>query len=676
MIRWQIQFRSLRSNTPYTVNIYDPVYVGYPIQLIGGAAPFETQEDNSDDMFIPVRTQTGYIRIVDDGTSNWRDIIPTTDTDRPVTLTHMDGNEEVTDWVGFMQAQNFGARLHETPGEHEFPIQCPLSVMSTRDVSTSEINVRNFAYILWQCLAVIPPEGRPTSVVVQGGADAKEWLKTRVDWKIFTEVDKNQHAEAKYDCGAQFEDMCRYWGWTARMKGTTLYLTCADDPNETDALILAWGDLSDGSDGGTIAQMFTSLTVGDIFASADNYDYQHSGPSKVTVSVSTDKADDVIDPFDNALVLEMNRPAWEEGTIENDGTDYWHYTRGITLYEQHDLVAGSGNSAYFAILSKRLENNAGYSEVGNVMHFGNSYTGSPFFSMRTVYEHCFSEGFIRLLADTYRKGDKYEEGDFYAGNPAMIMRIGIGRNREQAKWWDGRAWQDNICTCLITIGNKKPELFTRYETGSGFDLHYEQNSIIPITNMVGRLYLEFLGTDDTRVELINGQRSFDLKDFRVEYAKNDSVTKTQYPNSNWWDIKDQLDTPTTEYKARNAGMIRNEYTVNLPYGSNEGVKTSNALLINHDGTYLSTIGFASVMAHPEQHLANRIIEYWATSKRRIECELLTNTGDAPTVADSINPRTLVNIDGTTMYPTSISHRWRDDEVSLVMMEVQPSNEED
>ena len=67
-IHWQVKFRSLRANTLYTVSIYDDNYSGStPVQLKGGEHPFTTEEDNDDDFFTPVRTQSGYLRIVDDG---------------------------------------------------------------------------------------------------------------------------------------------------------------------------------------------------------------------------------------------------------------------------------------------------------------------------------------------------------------------------------------------------------------------------------------------------------------------------------------------------------------------------------------------------------------------------------------------------------------------------------
>ena len=64
-LHWKIPFRSLRSGIVYTVNIYKNATPpsGYPLTLKGGAQPFTTQEDDNDDMFTPVRTHTGYIRM-------------------------------------------------------------------------------------------------------------------------------------------------------------------------------------------------------------------------------------------------------------------------------------------------------------------------------------------------------------------------------------------------------------------------------------------------------------------------------------------------------------------------------------------------------------------------------------------------------------------------------------
>ena len=81
-VRWKIPFKTLRSNELLTVNIYDSTFSGEAMVLMGAAEPFETQEEGGDDLFTPVRLQSGYLRIVDDGFAadgvtafNWRDFI-------------------------------------------------------------------------------------------------------------------------------------------------------------------------------------------------------------------------------------------------------------------------------------------------------------------------------------------------------------------------------------------------------------------------------------------------------------------------------------------------------------------------------------------------------------------------------------------------------------------------
>ena len=184
-VRWQIPFKSLRSGETYTVNIHDANYTGTPVTLKGGADPFSTQEDDDDDLFTPIRTQSGYIRIVDDGFAadgstpyNWKDLLPLTDTDRPVTLTVEGSNTPV--WQGFMQAQNFGGVLYGNPQEREYPVQCALAVTECNDIDVTNHELRNFAYLLNEIISGIPVISI-TQIVVQGGSDARQWLLKLVD---------------------------------------------------------------------------------------------------------------------------------------------------------------------------------------------------------------------------------------------------------------------------------------------------------------------------------------------------------------------------------------------------------------------------------------------------------------------------------------------------------------
>ena len=66
---------------------------------------------------------------------------------------------------------------------------------------------------------------------------------------------------------------------------------------------------------------------------------------------------------------------------------------------------------------------------------------------------------------------------------------------------------------------------------------------------------------------------------------------------------------------------------------------------------------------PEQHLANRVVNYWQTSKRRLAVDVRTNT-----IAD-ITPQYKVTIDGTTGYPIAITRDYWNDVTTLTILEL-------
>lgn len=664
---YTIQFVSLRAETLYTLTIGGSS--GSTIALKGGAQPFSTQEDDNEDLFTPIRTQSGYIRIVDDGFAadgitpfDWKDLLPETDTDRPVTLTDDNGNVV---WQGYMQAQTFSGTLYGNPQQRDFPVQCVLTVTQGADINYQQTQIQNFAYLLKQIVDSIPSSQRPTTVAVQGGATAQEWLMKCIDWQNFSDVDDEDNQSARLTMFQCLEDMCRFWGWTARVCGSTLYLTCADDASLSDWLTMddtQLASLAAGTTAGTISSAPSVIDpIGDIYASVDNDDFVTRGYNKSMVTVDTNPASDyVIDPFDDKLEKEMKAPTWNEGYITSYDGVYVHYTEDVLEANRFYLKAEAAEgSASFNIISKYGGTDVGYNDIGNCISIHKTYDGTTFVTLETVYEHCFSDGFFRLQADIYRNGDKYEQGDFFAGEAAMIMRLGVGRTREDAKWWDGRAWQDGVRTFLATIGNKKPDLFSRYDNG----IPYEQTNIIAANNLAGRVFIDILGTNDSRFADVGGQKRFAMKDFRVKFQKNNTVAKTQYPNSGWWDIS-ELDRPSRYvYKSSNNNRVRNEYDVDAVYGSDSQMVPGYSILLNPNKTYLTTLNYNGTNKHPEQYLADRVTTYYGTSKRKLNVELCAD------LIGQLTPKDRMELDGTTGHPIAISHEWRDDVLQITLLEL-------
>ena len=222
---YSITFKSLRAGTVYTLNIGGGT--GNAVPLKGGAQPFVTQEDDSDDQFAPIRTQSGYIRIIDDGYAadgvtafDWKDLIPQTNTSRPVTLTA--GSTIV--WQGFMQSQNFSGTLYGNPQEREFPVHCVLSALNGVDIPTVVpqnlqmiLNFGSLLGFIFGNVATLSGNALANGeFVFQCASRAQTILGAKIDWSNFLTTDEEGNSAANYTPYQILEDFCRFWGYTVR----------------------------------------------------------------------------------------------------------------------------------------------------------------------------------------------------------------------------------------------------------------------------------------------------------------------------------------------------------------------------------------------------------------------------------------------------------------------------
>jgi hypothetical protein len=95
------------------VYVYEQVS-GTLVTLTGSDEPFETSEDDSDDIFTPIRHQTGYLRVVDETANGnlMETMMPINNTEKMVCLytgtwdadftTFTDGSLK---WQGFLCAE-------------------------------------------------------------------------------------------------------------------------------------------------------------------------------------------------------------------------------------------------------------------------------------------------------------------------------------------------------------------------------------------------------------------------------------------------------------------------------------------------------------------------------------------------------------------------------------------
>lgn len=109
---------------------------GELVTLRGGAEPFVTQEDDNDDIFTPIRKQTGTLRIVDTDGSLMENLMPRNNVEKMVKLytgtwdstftTFTDGEIK---WQGFLCAQAYSQPAGNGVTELEFPVKSMLAAL-------------------------------------------------------------------------------------------------------------------------------------------------------------------------------------------------------------------------------------------------------------------------------------------------------------------------------------------------------------------------------------------------------------------------------------------------------------------------------------------------------------------------------------------------------------------
>lgn len=645
MIHWQVKFRSLRDNMLYTVSIYDADYSGDPIILRGAARPFETEEDSrdADGMFNDIITQSGYLRIVNnnkDYNGNalannwWRGMIPETDISRPVILTD---DEDNVMWQGFLQAQNFGFQMYVNAQEIKMPIQCAFSTLSRIDMDADAYTgMKNFAALLDYALDLIPIEY--DKIYVQGGVDAMQWMIKQFDWRVFGETDQDGVYDSNCSVYDALKNMCVYWGWTLRTHQKSLYLTFVDDTSLPDFWVLTRAQLTTMAGGTPMGTLDTSgygvVQVYDEFASTDTIDMQMRGRNKASLTSNVGEIEDKMAfLYPDSVLQEM-----DDGGYSQDATSGIYYTPNkgsfTSKWLSGTMMASSVVNSYFCI---RRDSDTKFTPVIKNAAPYRQNEGS-FCRFEQLVPNMIADGKFTINFERVDNGERLDR--FWFG-----LTITDAADNTISYSWDGSAWVSSL---------------SYFNTVSGLEI---STSSCPITFGYITLYLK--GWYDDIIA--------DMSDMELIFSR------TQ--------IKGRLfntgDRESNTYTAKNDAVVKDEWTGDTMFASDNYCKFGPGVVVNPDKTYfigwnyLTHNNAATVPAkqpgynpivlaspsQPEQHLVNRIVNYWSKSRRKIECDLQSN------LLPVVTPRHKVTIDGSTMYPVCISQNWRDDVMRLIMYDV-------
>ena len=658
---YSVTFKSLRSGAnddPYVVEIGG----SGGTELTGAAQPFVTQEDDTEDVFTPVRTQSGYLRIVDKGlnTFNWKSLIPATDTSITVKLK----KSTSVMWQGFIQTQTFSGTLYDNPQEREYPVQCALSALASIQGPTNMTDMSNFAALIKYILVDQMPSGISfTSFVFQGGYDARTWLLKKFDWHNFINV-TDEGVSSKYNLLELLEHVCRFWGWTCRTWRESVIFTCADDSTETEALLLDQTTLASLANGTTSAgtvqtNMFSTLTIGNDFASVNNTDSVLNGISKATVTADCNETNELIEfaPQNVRDTMEAGGYTWVQ---DPDHELIGYFTTPALSSFNSQYISGSGSFDRRQVYSTVDSDKPAIND--NILITDWS-SGTAQAIIQTNHDRIFAGGSFKISGTLYN-GASVIAQDRQRG---LNIRLGIGTNINNAQWFYANITPDSFTYGWNGTHSNSFFLFTNMEIGQVYAygseyFYYKKYPAIPITkNMYGKVFVEFLGSN--RDEISKLLQAFQIGNFKLEYSRDETILGVRARMV----VKERKN--SRDYKTTNSNKFKDEWSTNCIFASDNYMEYGYGLLMNSDGSFMTTAPYGNSSEQPEQHLANRVASYWSVSRHKIESELQSQASASGTAIRDISPRHKVTIGGITGAPVAISHDWRDDVTTLTVIEL-------
>lgn len=227
-IRWQVKFKTLNEKDAL-INIYEEDWSGGITQLEPAENPITTEEDSDDDYLKPVRTQTGYLRVIDNGDLDG--LMPKDNSQHYVEL-YID--EELC-WCGYMQADTFSEDWDIAPLVTEFPLISPLGMLEGVYLDqTKEMNLVKLGELLLECIESTGVDFDyiyfPKEVWYSENESAQTPFSVALSRQTFFEDNGSDEREAvdwqRYDadtCLSFLEEFCRFWGWTLQERQKTLY---------------------------------------------------------------------------------------------------------------------------------------------------------------------------------------------------------------------------------------------------------------------------------------------------------------------------------------------------------------------------------------------------------------------------------------------------------------------
>ena len=649
---YQQSFKSL-DGTTYTLNIGGVTPATSP-KL--SSEPIETQEDADTDMFMPVRTQSGYVRMMAEDNTTWRAFIPSSATAMPVTLYQ----GSTIRWQGYVQTGTYGTTWPAIYEEFELPLICGLSALDSFEVEvTGPADMVTLGQLLYYIFSKLT--GLTYTFYFHASSstenDIRAWLGYKLSWRNFL-TENGVELTSSFTCLGLLQELCKFFGWTCRTSGAGVYFTAITDGLRNQRwLSCPMAQLQASSPVFTPVAMNSLALTDAMFASTDHSEEYIPGVKKVTVSPELNPYDVIIEiPYDDICrPHKYDTPTraerWRNEPTEP--TEVWLLYRGVINYENAMIK-----------ITSYAEQQEG---AGIPMCYGrfaafdqNTEDDKEKFSWNKCYE-CF-------ISEDY--GNRRSTTPLFSmeSQGAVILGDGVLYISGRADYEDTDISEDHAGQCTLKIGNLYWNGTAWTSTASKFKLSMKDNGIentdtifnnadydgmgIPITApMTGKIYF---AVDDVFRNQNYWNGYFPLMDFKIGFVRNgeeDDLNDKEY-TANGGNFPDDVNVDTIFSTDKTNTVNAKTFRCQAGYG-----------LVYSGNVVADTIPFGSTQLKPEQHVADLIAAYGTTIRRSLQIDLWTN------LTSSLGPDYKVSLESADFYPVAISHRWRDNITTLKIMEL-------
>lgn len=705
-LRWKIPFKTIKERSAL-INIYKDGYTGNDVTVLEAAVnAFETQEDTDRDMLKPVRTQTGYIRVIDNG-----DIDGLTPTDNRQHYIEFLIDGELK-WCGYMQADTFSEDWDVTPLEVEFPIISGMGVLDSIPMDqTKEMELISLCSLLLECIdetrieyeyIYIPKEIAETNT--------SQFYLLPLDLRIsrFNFFDINDSVNIddpeweRYDADTYntfLEEFCKFWGWTLYERGKNLFFISV---NDVEYMRISVEELRNSIDFLIVVSYYHYLLNSKEIARMELAGDSHKkdvlqGYKKVIVNAKINGVGEVVPEIDKDEMVFVERYSWDTNVDRVD------YKDTFKLYKQKDRLGLSEFTIYSynkddKIYSKEEE----YTEIQaltdglGAMFVERDRTKSSDWNKKRNYDW---EDIIRVRLTRepdYMGGSSIfpteaqsnnmpilkmigEKEAFYTNGAFVINGTTSGEHlssingstngaciipavfRVGNKYWNGTRWVSSYSIFKIRCGNQDD---ANISTGSGkivstktIDMPYNgaDGYVIPIKETIsGVVEMIFLFPwEDKRTDTLY------ITNLNVKYYQEDSNDDNE---------KDQ-DKKENKYSIRLNKGYDKDFSIDLAMASNNSNKAAYSILSNSpwmaSGSSVESLYFVGEgMIRPELHLLGILKQLYGRITEKLTLEMEYD--------DTVSPLTRLTRSGKRYAVLSESINWADETVEYIIEDL-PNN---